>query len=103
MCAPLPQPQRHNCRIHYARGCSAELAAACRHTHAAAIMSAGQVLCCRLHACPQVPAARRSSGETHGREEVRTLSFANKQRRGAKHGTGTQHSKITQQGGLLEQ
>ena len=87
MCAPLPQPQRHNCRIYCARGCSAELAAAvgaaCRHTHAATIMSAAQVLCSRLHACPQVAAAQRSSGETHGGEEVCTLSFANKQRKSA--------------------
>ena len=79
MCAPLPQPQRHNCRIYYARGCSAELAAAvgaaCRHTHAAAITSAAQVLCSRLHACPQVAAAQRSSGETHGGEEVCTLAL----------------------------
>jgi hypothetical protein len=66
-------------------------------------MSAAQVLCSRLHACPQVAAERRSSSQAHGREEVYTLSFVNKQRRSAKHGIEPQHSKITQQGILLEQ
>jgi hypothetical protein len=86
MCAPLPQPQRHNCRM--------------RAGAAGAIMSAGQVLCSSLHACSQVTVAQRSSGETRGRAEVCTLSFANKQQE-CKHGTAPQQSNGSQQDNSL--